>query len=435
MRTEIQTVAVHTQGRGYPAINSAPFTTSSDKYQPGEGSISTFSVEEFIKQKLASLTDNQDGFYVVDLGEVYRQHCLWQSLLPRIKPFFAIKVNPDPHVIKLLASLGTGFDCASRREIEQILSYGVEPERIIYANPCKEPSHLRFAALNKVYKMTFDNVDELHKIKLYCPKAELVLRVLADDSRSLYSLGAKFGAPLSECQELLQTAKDLELNVIGVSFHVGCGCTDESAFVDAVKCSRTVFDMGKSLGFNFSFLDVGGGFPTEDLKGQTTFERTAAALGPAVDELFPPEVEIIAEPGRFFVACAFTLCLNIIGRRAIDANENKYAYFVNDGVYGSFMNILVNFPVLDPEVLVKKGAFLYDRKSSHPVYPATIWGPTCDSDDRLAVGVPLPLMDIGDWLVWKCMGAYTNCLGSEFNGFSNPKLLYTNTSYDELFIS
>ncbi|KAG0161883.1 Mitochondrial 2-oxoadipate and 2-oxoglutarate transporter, partial [Apophysomyces sp. BC1015] len=214
--------------------------------------------------------------------------------------------------------------------------------------------------------------------------AELVLRILADDSRSLHSLGTKFGAPLSECEELLQAAKDLELNVIGVSFHVGSGCTDESAFVDAVKRSRTVFDMGKSLGFNFSFLDVGGGFPTKDLAVYTTFERSAEVLGPAVDEFFPPEVEIIAEPGRFFVNSAFTLCLNIIGRKVLDANEHKYTYFVNDGIHGSFNNIVVNFPVLDPEVLVKKGVFLYDRKSSHPVYPATIWGPTCDSDDRLA---------------------------------------------------
>ncbi|KAG0168184.1 Mitochondrial 2-oxoadipate and 2-oxoglutarate transporter [Apophysomyces sp. BC1034] len=435
MLTEIQAVSVHVQGPGYPAIDSAPFTTPSSKHQPGQENISTCTVEEVIKQKLVSLTDSQDGFFVVDLGEVYQQHCHWRSLLPRIKPFFAIKANPDPHIIKLLASLGTGFDCASQPEIENVLNCGVGPERIIYANTCKEPSHIRFAALNKVYKMTFDCVDELHKIKMYCPKAELVLRILADDSRSLHGLGIKFGAPLSDCKELLQTARDLGLNVIGVSFHVGTGCTDENAFVDAVECSKTVFDMGKSLGFNFSFLDVGGGFPTADLKVHTSFEQAAAVLGPAVDKLFPPEVEIIAEPGRFFVASAFTLCLNIIGRKAIDASENKYMYFVNDGIHGSFTNIVAKLPVLDPEVLVKKGAFLYNRKCSHPVYPATIWGPTCDSNDRLAVNVPLPLMDIGDWLVWKSMGAYTNSMSSEFNGFRNPKLLYTNTSYEKLFIS
>ncbi|KAF7731201.1 hypothetical protein EC973_000616 [Apophysomyces ossiformis] len=394
----------------------------------------TCSVEELIKQKLDSLTDTTDGFYVLDLGEVYRQHCLWQSLLPRIKPYFAIKANPDLRIITLLGSLGVGFDCASKGEIKSVLSCGVEPCRIIYANTCKEPSHLRFAGQNKVHKMTFDSADELYKIKQHSPNAELLLRILPDDSRSMLALGHKFGAPVSQCEELLQTAKDLELNVVGISFHVGTGCKDEMAFVDAAERAKQVFDIAKSLGFNFSLLNVGGGFPTDDLKVTTSFERIAAVLNPALDRLFPPNVEVMAEPGRFYVASAFTLCLNVIGRKAIDAKQNKYSYFVNDGTHGSFKSIVCGFPVLNPEVLMKKGEFLYN-KDLYPVYPATIWGPTCDADDRLAVDVPLPLLDIGDWLVWKCMGAYSTAKSSEFNGFKNPSILYTNTSYEEMLNS
>jgi ornithine decarboxylase len=119
-------------------------------------------------------------------------------------------------VVKLLASLGIGFDCASKTEIQQVLDLGVEPTRIIYANPCKQASFVRYAAQQNVAKMTFDNAEELYKIKKHYPDAELVLRILTDDSNSTCQLGLKFGAPLDTVPHLLKTAKQLELNVVGV---------------------------------------------------------------------------------------------------------------------------------------------------------------------------------------------------------------------------
>jgi ornithine decarboxylase len=119
-------------------------------------------------------------------------------------------------VVKLLASLNTGFDCASKAEIQQVLALGVDPGRIIYANPCKQASYIRYAAQQNVAKMTFDNAEELYKIKMLYPDAELVLRILTDDSKSLCQLGLKFGAPLETVDHLLRVAKELELNVIGV---------------------------------------------------------------------------------------------------------------------------------------------------------------------------------------------------------------------------
>lgn len=121
-------------------------------------------------------------------------------------------------VVKLLASLGTGFDCASKSEIQQVLDAGVESNRIIYANPCKQASFIRYAAQHNVSRMTFDNTEELYKIKKLYPDAELVLRILTDDSSSLCQLGLKFGAPLDTVEDLLRTAKELELNVMGVRY-------------------------------------------------------------------------------------------------------------------------------------------------------------------------------------------------------------------------
>ena len=95
-----------------------------------------------------------------------------------------MKCNNEPAILDLLAKHGLGFDCASKGEIQTILNLGVPPERIIFANPCKQPSHIKHAAEGNVSMMTFDNEQELHKIKSIYPDAELVIRIMVDDSKS-----------------------------------------------------------------------------------------------------------------------------------------------------------------------------------------------------------------------------------------------------------
>src|SRR5258708_12047928 len=189
----------------------------------------------------------------------------------------------------------------------------VDPSRIIYANPCKSLSFIRHAAKAGVEMMTFDNTDDLHKIARVYPTAKLVVRIVTDDSKRLCRLGLKFGAPLVTVPVLLATARDLGLDVIGVSFHVGSGCYDSNAFADAVMRARTAFDMGAEAGYRFSLLDVGGGFES------LNFEVTAGVLSEGLETYFPSAkrdgVRIIAEPGRYFVSSAFMLAANIIARR------------------------------------------------------------------------------------------------------------------------
>lgn len=160
--------------------------------------------------------------------------------------------------------------------------------------------------------MTFDNADELYKIARAHPGAKLVIRILTDDSKSLCAFGIKFGAPLVTVPGLLAKARELKLSVVGVSFHVGSGCYDPSAYTDAIMRARAVFDMGKDAGYNFGLLDVGGGFE------EASFERTASVLTEALDHYFPDrrDIKVIAEPGRFYVSKAFSLAANIIARRA-----------------------------------------------------------------------------------------------------------------------
>ena len=239
----------------------------------------------------------------------------------------AVKCNPNEFVLKTLGSLGVGFDCASKREIELALE-NTRSENIIYANPCKQTSHIQYAKTCRVLKMTFDNEDELLKIKKVYPDAELVLRILPDDSKSICRFGTKFGASLDIVPKLLQKAIDLELNIIGISFHVGSGCFDATAFTDAVVLAREAFDIGLSMGLDFKFLDIGGGFPGNNNNG-LQFTDVAKILSPKIDELFPMDVEVISEPGRYFVSSAFTLAVNITSRRVITDKESRQRYMCN----------------------------------------------------------------------------------------------------------
>jgi ornithine decarboxylase len=387
--------------------------------------------------------DSEDSFYVADLSQVSMQYKQWVDLLPRVKPFYgtfvlivAVKCNPDDMVIKTLYDHGSGFDCASKAEIQAALSTGISPENIIFANPCKQISHIRFAASKGVHNMTFDNLDELHKVKVHMPEAKMVLRILTDDSKSKCRFGIKFGASMSIVPQLLSAAKDLGIEVIGISFHVGSGCFDASSFKDAVYLARTAFDIGEALGFSFTLLDIGGGFPGRSPTG-LQFPDIAKLIGPAIDELFPPHVRVISEPGRYFVMNAYTLAVNIIARRVVTQESTKgmmtkedahpgFMYYINDGMYGSFNCITFDHAEVTPKPLVRSGVFCSGEiENTH--YPCSIWGPTCDSIDCIGRTMSLPEMFVGDFLMFENMGAYTMAAASLFNGFKKSSIVYTRT--------
>lgn len=386
--------------------------------------------------------DGEEPFFVGDLGIVVKQFDKWKMLLPRVEPFYAIKCNTDKLLLNTLEKLGTGFDCASKAEIQTMLDMGVDPSRIIYANPCKPASHIRYAREKGVRKMTFDNLTELVKIKQDFPEAELVLRIITDDSKSVCRFSVKFGAALSSVEHLLQAAKSMELNVIGVSFHVGSGCYDAAQYHDALKSARFVFDKAQEIGFGdaFHFLDIGGGFPGMD-GTLVTIEQIAGVVNDSLDELFPacdfPFLRVIAEPGRYFASATFALAVCITSCR-VTAEKNastdaimskKFMYYVNDGVYGSFNCVLFDHAVVEPEVFTQHGRFVSRTGKVDPQQPSfacSLWGPTCDSMDCIMKELELPELDVGDWLVFRNMGAYTMAAASTFNGFPRSKVIYMN---------
>lgn len=217
---------------------------------------------DIIKNIVSNQNVEKDPFYIVDLEDICNKHINWITRLPRVEPHYAIKCNTDSMLLKLLAFLGAGFDCASKNEIQKVLDLGVSPHRIIFANPCKQASYIKYAYKVGVDYMTFDNELELYKIKENHPKAKCVLRIITNDEDAVCRFSMKFGADMETSIKLIQTAAKLDLDLVGVSFHVGSGQMSAKAFSEAIKNARQLFDYAReTYGLKFHLLDLGGGYP------------------------------------------------------------------------------------------------------------------------------------------------------------------------------
>lgn len=348
-------------------------------------------------------------FYIVNVGEVMSQLDLWKSMLPNITPYYAVKSNNQPILLETLHVLGTNFDCASKNEIQQTLSITNDSSRVLYANPCKPVGHIEYARRMNIETMTFDCEEELMKIKHHHPNSKLILRIAVDDSNSVCRFNKKFGCKLENVQTILESAKRMSLNVIGISFHVGSGCYSGASYYDALKNVRYVHDVGTSIGHNMEVIDIGGGFPGND---RNRFEDIAQnvnlGLKYLVNETHKQDFRVIAEPGRFLSQASHTLVLSIIGKKYED---KTYTYYLDDGLYGSFNCIY--FDHYKPIISVMK-----DCASSSSLYKSILFGPTCDSMDIIYDDIELPELFVGDVLYVENFGAYTLSASSKFNGFN-----------------
>eukprot|EP00981_Chlorochromonas_danica_P005890 scaffold1208_cov163-Ochromonas_danica.AAC.17 len=393
-------------------------------------------VPQFINHRIQSGMESA-SFLVTNLATVIRQLQQWRAELPMVEPFYAVKCNPDPVILRLLSSLGCNFDCATMGEIDLVLNglgedLSFAPQEkatksIVYANPAKMKHMLDYAVQNGVSMTVFDGEDELYKIAEVegHEKLQLLLRLTTDDKASVCQFSKKFGCPVDDAPELLRVAKKLNLNVAGVSFHVGSGCGDAQAYVTAINHARRVFDAAEKMGMApLHIVDLGGGFPGDTGgyggEGMPTFQDIASAIRTGIDHFFenfshPVEsVRFIAEPGRYFVSASTTIVTKVYSRKG---GHNKYqALYVDDGVYGSFNNVVYDHATPVPQRLssVLSGA-------AEELIPSAVFGPTCDGLDQMCKqdSTCLPRCEVGDWLIWDNMGAYTHTASYVFNGYTH----------------
>lgn len=373
--------------------------------------------------EIANNPQQEDPFFVVDLAQIAHRHNLWKTKMDRIQPCFPVRYNNNIPTLTVLGALGVSFACASKVEMDVVLRAGISPSRICYANQCKATSSVKFAAQIGVGWMFFDSKSELEKIKALHPTAKLILPIeFGHCSESRGAVKCGYVLP-QDVPVLLQAARDLELEVSGISFYVERG-EDFQEFASAIATARHVFSLAESLGHHFSILDIGTGFPSNPDSPEVNFDEMAAVINAALDDHFPISsgVKIIAEPGRFLVSSSFTLCTNIIAKKELCVSDEngtgrkEYHYYMNDGVFGSFSDAIYYSSPFFP-ILIK-------NTSADELYKSTIWGPTCDSTDRVMETCYLPFLAVGDWLMFENMGSYSLTRNTSFNGFSGPAIKY-----------
>uniref|UniRef100_A0A8D0PEL3 Antizyme inhibitor 2 n=1 Tax=Sus scrofa TaxID=9823 RepID=A0A8D0PEL3_PIG len=344
----------------------AGYLSETDFVMVEEGFSTRDLLEELTLGASQATTDKVAAFFLADLGAVVRKHFYFLKCLPRVRPFYAVKCNSSPGVLKVLAELGLGFSCANKAEMELVQHIGVPTSKIIYANPCKQIAQIKYAAKHGVQLLSFDNEMELAKVVKSHPSAKMVLCIATDDSHSLSHLSFKFGASLKSCRHLLENAKRNHMEVVGVSFHIGSGCPDPQAYAQSIADARLVFEMGAELGHRMHILDLGGGFPGVE-GAKVRFEEIASVINSALDLYFPEGcgIDILAKLGRYYVTSAFTLAVSIIAKKEVLLDQpgreeetgsapKTIVYHLGEGVYGIFNSVL--FDNTCPTPVLPKGS-------------------------------------------------------------------------------
>jgi len=358
---------------------------------------------------------------IMDHNRIRENYKEFKNSLPRVQVYYAVKANPDPAIIKTLYGLGSSFDVASfaefmlvHRYIEHLPNEARQDfiwDKIIYANTIKQEE-----ALQKLdpYKplVTYDNTEELKKIKKHCPHAGLVLRIRVPNTGSMVELSSKFGADPGEAVDLIEQALAIGFVVEGLSFHVGSQCSNFENYMQALQISASIFEESGSRGHKIKILDIGGGFPVQYHSEVPPFEMLARKLNAEIERLFPGDIEILAEPGRYIVADAGTLVAKIIGKAVRDG---KTCYYLDDGVYSTFSGIVFdhcNYPLKSFKGGAKK--------------VCAVFGPTCDAFDTISVAEELPELEINDFVYAENIGAYSIASSTCFNGFPPAKVVHIN---------
>ena len=358
---------------------------------------------------------------VIDHNVLRANYKAFHQHMPRVQAYYAVKANPDPAIVRSLYKIGASFDVASLAEFrlvyENIKHLPAREQqdfiwdKIIYANPTKPRETLE--ALDQ-YKplVTFDNINELNKIKRFAPHAGVVLRLRVPNTGSVVELSSKFGADPSEAVTLIQAAFDLGLVVEGLSFHVGSQCMNFENFVQALNISASVMQEAEARGHKIKILDIGGGFPAPYHRDVESIEVLARKINAEIHRLFSKDTDIIAEPGRFVVASAATSIAKIIGKASRDG---KTCYYIDDGVYHTFSGIIFDHCQYHLKAF-KRG----------PTEICAVFGQTCDALDTISLSEDLPDLQLDDLVYCEAIGAYSNASATWFNGFAPAKVVHVN---------
>ncbi len=353
---------------------------------------------------------------VVDLDVVRDNYRTFATAMPDSRVYYAVKANPAPEILELLAGLGSSFDCASVAEIDMALTAGAAPERISYGNTIKKERDIAAAYERGIRLFAVDSREEVEKIGRAAPTAKVFCRILIANDGAEWPLSRKFGCAPEMAVDVLEHAHRLGLDAYGVSFHVGSQQPNPEAWDIALSASAEIFRTLSERGIRLRMVNLGGGFPARYLKKIPVVKTYGRAISSALRKHFGNRIpETIIEPGRGMVGDAGIIKAEVVLISRKEENDPLRWVYLDIGKFGGLaetMDEAIRYPIRTPR----------DRDAKSP---CVIAGPTCDSVDVLYEKAPYALpvsLSIGDEVLIEGTGAYTTTYSAvAFNGFEPLK--------------
>ena len=382
---------------------------------------SRFPIESFFKKPYLSklrrfIKNKETPFLVLDLRIVRKNFLKLKKGFPFAKIYFAVKANPAPEIISLLADLDSNFDIASIYELDRVLELGVTPDRISYGNTIKKEVDIEYAYRKGVRMFACDSKEELKKLSRAAPGSRVFFRLLMEGSGADWPLSKKFGCHPTMIYDLVLMARNLNLQPWGVSFHVGSQQRDIGQWDNAIAQCKYLFTALKQEGVQLKMINMGGGLPAQYSKKTLSTKKYAAEITRFLKEDFGNNMpQIVIEPGRSLVAEAGIIVTEVVLISKKSATDIYRWVYVDVGKFNGLIETLdesIKYPIFSERRGVDKEVILA--------------GPTCDSVDILYEHFKYKLPDnlkTGDKLFIASTGAYTKSYSSvEFNGFPPLKM-------------
>lgn len=361
--------------------------------------------------------NKETPFLVVNLDIIRNNYLQLVKAFKEADIFYAVKANPHIEILKLLSSLGSCFDVASIYELDRLLEIGVDPSRISYGNTIKKSNHVKYAYDKGIRLFATDSENDLINISKYAPGSKVFIRLLVEGSSTAdWPLARKFGCSIEKVKYLISVAKNLNVEIYGLSFHVGSQQRDVNMWEYALLKVKNVFDWAKAEGVNLKMINMGGGFPSKYVYSAENLDvysdKIHSALASHFDGYCP---RIILEPGRSMVGDAGVIVSEVVMVSKKSQFDSHRWVYLDVGKFNGMIETLdecIKYP-------------LYCEKDGEKS-EVIIAGPTCDSMDILYENyryeLPLNLCE-GDRIYWLSTGAYTASYCSvEFNGFPPMKV-------------
>ncbi|MDF3010785.1 MAG: ornithine decarboxylase [Burkholderiales bacterium] len=346
-------------------------------------------------------------FLILDTAIVRGKVRRFRAAMPRVRPHYAVKANPDRRVLKVLVQEGCGFEIASTAELDLLLALGVPAAEVFYSNPIKSRESIAYAAAKGVEWFVVDSIDELRRVFETRRDAKIYLRIATPNIGSDWPLSGKFGAGAGDARDIVSTAAKLGADLAGVTFHVGSQCRNPENWRVALEKARSLFDLMAKSGLRPRLLNIGGGFPVRHVKPIPSIEVIGAVVNEGL-KAFGDDVQVIAEPGRYLVSDAGYFVCRVLGTAT---RAGKRWMHWDAGLFGGVIE--------SSEGL--KYRIRTDR--SGPDVAWTVGGPTCDSVDIVMRDEPMPSdLQEDDFVYIRNAGAYTTAYASQFNGFPLPEV-------------